>query len=79
MSARYELPKLVRILAVDSMRDLRTMEFRAAESTGPSTAAELLALCGSMAIITSSLTGTSLPPALTGEEGNAASGRANLS
>lgn len=34
MPARYELPEVVRIMVAGSVRDLRTMEFRAAEGTG---------------------------------------------
>jgi len=49
--------------------------------TGPSTAAVLLALCGSTAIITSSFKGGSSWPSeiSTGEEGNATYGSADLS
>ena len=34
ITARHELPELVRILVAGSVRDLRTVEFRAAEGTG---------------------------------------------
>ena len=36
MHARYELPELVRLLVTGSVRDLRTVEFRAGEGTGTS-------------------------------------------
>jgi hypothetical protein len=36
MHARYELPELVRLLVAGSVRDLRTVEFRAGEGTGTS-------------------------------------------
>ena len=48
--------------------------------TGSSTAAVLAALCGSTAIITSLLKSSSWPSGVSsGEEGNATSGRADLS
>jgi hypothetical protein len=47
--------------------------------TGPGTAAVLLALCESTAIIMSSLKGSSSLPGISGEEGSATSGRADLS